>query len=291
MAGSELTQREDEVLRLAVTGLSNDEIAGRLGISRRTVEAHMRALLRKTGASSRAQLAARYHQQPRAAGRAADRAIAAPDWRLESFGAAVRGLVDRQFPLFEERVELTLLVGERDGQDAVVERRWTTPRPYLVYRIVGPILPATPGAEFTPKDLALSCEVREPDIQAEVHPVPDVTGRLLVLVLFQPGLQEPVEWLLRYRSPRLWTPLRRTGSDTLGYATATFDQRHRHMIRDLTVHAVFPASWTGARLTERNGLGEVSAERLPAGQTRLTWHHPDPDAGGYRWTLRGSPGR
>lgn len=249
----------------------------------------MRALFRKTGVNSRAQLAALYHQSGPAAAPPGGQGDERGDWRPNSFAAAVRGLVDRQFPLFEERVELSLVVGEQDGQDTVVERRWTTPRPYLVYRIQGPILASGPEPP-APEDLALACEVEGQDIQVDVHPVVDVNGRLLVLALFQPGLETEVEWVLRYRSPRLWAPLRATGEDTLGWATATLDQRHPPRIRELTVKVVFPASWTGEQLTEQNNLGAISAERLPTGQTQLTWHHDAPDAGAYRWSLRGSPG-
>jgi DNA-binding CsgD family transcriptional regulator len=292
MASFQLTHREDEVLQLAVTGISNDEIAGHLAISRRTVEAHMRALFRKTGVNSRAQLTALYHQgaETTAASSPSHQKADPQDWRLTSFAGAVRGLVDRQFPLFEERVELTLVVGEEDGQDSVVERRWTTPRPYLVYRILGPILAGGQEPPPAPEELAPSCEVKSQDIQADVHQVLDVTGRPLLLVLFQPGLQSDVEWVLRYRSPQLWTPLRRTGTDSLGWSTATFDQRHSPTTRELTVKVVFPASWTGEQLTEQNNLGTVSADRLPTGQMQLTWQHDNPDAGAYRWSLHGSPG-
>jgi DNA-binding CsgD family transcriptional regulator len=290
VARVQLTQREDEVLQLVVSGLSNEEIAARLAISRRTVEAHLRALFQKTEVNSRAQLAALYREGTPAATPSVGAGEDPGEWRLNSFASAVRGLVDRQFPLFEERVEITLVVGEQDGQDAVIERRWTTPRPYLVYRIQGPILADGPDRPSGPEELAPACEVEHPDIQVALHPVVDVTGRMLVLVLFQPGLDSEVEWVLRYRSPRLWAPLRRTGEDTLRWATATLDQRHRPRIGELTVKVVFPASWTGVELTEQDNFGVISTEQLPTGQTQLTWHHDNPDAGAYRWTLRGSPG-
>lgn len=47
-----LTSREQGVLKLAVTGLPNKEIASLLGISYRTVEIHRGRILHKTGASS-----------------------------------------------------------------------------------------------------------------------------------------------------------------------------------------------------------------------------------------------
>jgi DNA-binding CsgD family transcriptional regulator len=48
-----LTRRETEVLRLLADGLSDREIAARLGISAKTVEKHVGAVLRKTGTASR----------------------------------------------------------------------------------------------------------------------------------------------------------------------------------------------------------------------------------------------
>jgi FixJ family two-component response regulator len=47
-----LTEREREVMMLAVTGLPNKEIARRLGISHRTVEIHKARLMHKTGAAT-----------------------------------------------------------------------------------------------------------------------------------------------------------------------------------------------------------------------------------------------
>lgn len=46
----ELTQREKEVLRLVALEYSNDEIAEKLFISKRTVDSHKRNLIEKTGA-------------------------------------------------------------------------------------------------------------------------------------------------------------------------------------------------------------------------------------------------
>ncbi|MBX3031509.1 MAG: response regulator transcription factor [Chloroflexi bacterium] len=54
-----LTPREMEVLRLVVDGASNDEAAARLGITTRTIEAHLTRLYERTGARSRTELATR----------------------------------------------------------------------------------------------------------------------------------------------------------------------------------------------------------------------------------------
>ena len=52
-APAPLTRRETEVLRLLADGLSDRKIAARLGISAKTVEKHVGAVLRKTGTVSR----------------------------------------------------------------------------------------------------------------------------------------------------------------------------------------------------------------------------------------------
>jgi DNA invertase Pin-like site-specific DNA recombinase/DNA-binding CsgD family transcriptional regulator len=57
-AAVSLTARQAELLRLCARGLSGKQIARRLGISARTVEAHFRGMLRRTGASSRSELVA-----------------------------------------------------------------------------------------------------------------------------------------------------------------------------------------------------------------------------------------
>ena len=44
-----MTERETEVLRLAVKGLGNRQIAERMFLSPRTVEKHVERLLAKTG--------------------------------------------------------------------------------------------------------------------------------------------------------------------------------------------------------------------------------------------------
>lgn len=52
-----LTEREREILALAVAGCANKEIARQLGISFRTVELHRSRILRKTGAETLLELA------------------------------------------------------------------------------------------------------------------------------------------------------------------------------------------------------------------------------------------
>ncbi|GIJ45613.1 hypothetical protein Val02_24990 [Virgisporangium aliadipatigenens] len=57
-AGDELTDRERDVLKLVAKGEPTRRIAGQLGISRETVETHIRAGMRKLGARTRTEAAA-----------------------------------------------------------------------------------------------------------------------------------------------------------------------------------------------------------------------------------------
>jgi DNA-binding NarL/FixJ family response regulator len=56
IGGTDLTDREKEVLRLLSEGLSNNQIGDKLHLSPRTVEKHVSSLLRKTETSNRAEL-------------------------------------------------------------------------------------------------------------------------------------------------------------------------------------------------------------------------------------------
>ncbi|HEY1179421.1 MAG TPA: response regulator transcription factor, partial [Phytomonospora sp.] len=55
--GAELTAREREVLGCLAEGMTNQQVASRLGISIRTVTVHVSNLLRKTGSASRTEAA------------------------------------------------------------------------------------------------------------------------------------------------------------------------------------------------------------------------------------------
>ena len=57
VSSSELTQREVEILRALVDGLSNDEMVERMCVSTSTVKTHMRHLIEKTGCENRTHLA------------------------------------------------------------------------------------------------------------------------------------------------------------------------------------------------------------------------------------------
>ena len=56
-SGPDLTAREEEVLRLVRQGLANKQIARRLGISERTVKAHLSSVFQRIGVVDRTQAA------------------------------------------------------------------------------------------------------------------------------------------------------------------------------------------------------------------------------------------
>ena len=58
-----LTRREFEVAGLVADGLGNREIAGRLYLSKRTVDSHIEHIFAKLSFSSRAQLAGWFREQ------------------------------------------------------------------------------------------------------------------------------------------------------------------------------------------------------------------------------------
>jgi DNA-binding NarL/FixJ family response regulator len=56
-SGAALTARETEVLRLVGRGLANKQIGRRLGISERTVKAHLTSIFQRIGVADRTQAA------------------------------------------------------------------------------------------------------------------------------------------------------------------------------------------------------------------------------------------
>jgi RNA polymerase sigma factor (sigma-70 family) len=64
MATPELTSRQRQIIQLAVTGLSNREIAEHLGLSVRTVGNHLVRAYERLGVSDRAGLADLFGPRP-----------------------------------------------------------------------------------------------------------------------------------------------------------------------------------------------------------------------------------
>ncbi len=62
LASAHLTEREHEVIGLIGVGMSNKEIAQRLGIAVYTVKSHLRNIMDKLALHSRLQIAAYTHE-------------------------------------------------------------------------------------------------------------------------------------------------------------------------------------------------------------------------------------
>lgn len=58
-----LSDRERSIIRLLIKSRSNDEIARELGLSRKTIEAHLTRMFERFGALSRTELAVRGHRE------------------------------------------------------------------------------------------------------------------------------------------------------------------------------------------------------------------------------------
>jgi DNA-binding CsgD family transcriptional regulator len=298
VAQANLTKREEEIRRLVVDGLTNEAIAARLLISPRTVEAHLRMLFRKTGASRRDQLAgppdvpatAVEAAPAEAAGpleerlRRLERQLGDREIQIRSYDAAIQRLVDRQFPLFDERVEIDLTVGTRPSEDMVVERHWTTPNPYLIFRLIRPITPLQVTYSEIAEVLAMTYAVENADVEVTADLVADSRDRPLVLLTFQPGLLRETEWVLRYRTPGMWDPLRERGEDLLTWAAGTLDGRHQVGLSDMVLRVEFPPG-AAAGLAESRGIGDIA--HAPTGDSEcLVFRDSSRTGGTYRWTLR-----
>ena len=62
-SSNELTDREEDVLKLLAEGASNAQLASRLGLSESTVKFHLRNLFAKLGVTNRTEAAARFHRR------------------------------------------------------------------------------------------------------------------------------------------------------------------------------------------------------------------------------------
>jgi DNA-binding CsgD family transcriptional regulator len=290
MTGTQLTDREQQIRTLVVDGLTNEDIAVRLKISRKTVESHLRMLFRKLGVSRREQVSLADFvpvPDPHAYGATSVTRLRELEEQLRSYETAILQITDRQTPLFSERVEITVTIGDTGAEDAVVERRWTTPKPYLIYRVTRPILPPPPTA-LTSDDLSVACEVVGQDIGVAVQDILDRKRRHQLLVTFQPGLQAETEWVLRYRVPGMWNPLRETGEDRAVWrpGVSERDVSTTTSITDLTMRFVFPHDTTSMDVTERRGLGITEDEHLADGRRVLVWRDLQPGGARYEWLLK-----
>jgi hypothetical protein len=174
-------------------------------------------------------------------------------------------------------------VGSRPSEDMVVERHWTTPNPYLIFRLIRPITPHQVTYSEVSEVLSMTHAVENADVEVTADLVADSRDRPLVLLTFQPGLQRETKWVLRYRTPGMWNPLRDRGEDLLTWAAGTLDGRHQVGLSDMILRVEFPPG-ASAGLVESRGIGDV--ERTSADDAEcLVFRDASRTGGTYRWTL------
>jgi DNA-binding CsgD family transcriptional regulator len=287
MPATQLTDREQQIRALVADGLTNEDIAARLKISSRTVESHLRMLFRKLNVTRRDQLTPSALTSSPDEVPSAESKLRELEEQLRSYETAIRRMTDRQTPLFTERVQITATIGESPADDVIEERRWTTPKPYLVYRVTRPVLPEPPAGPVDVDELGVSCEVVEQDVGVAVQIIVDRNSRYQLLVTFQPGLNRETEWVLRYRVPGLWDPLREHGNDVMTWRPGTFEQApSATSVSELSVRFVFPPDATSVDVTERRGFGVTEDEHPPEGRQVLLWKDLQPGGSVYRWALK-----
>jgi DNA-binding CsgD family transcriptional regulator len=291
MSATELTDREQEIRTLVADGLTNKDIAARLEISRKTVESHLRMLFRKLGVSRREQVSLEDFvpvPDPHAFGATSVTKLRELEERIRSYEAALRRITDRQTRLFSERVEITMTVGDTADEDTVVERRWTTPKHYLICRVTRPILPSPRDHPLTFEQLDVRCEVVGQDVGVAVGAVLDDRRRHQLLMTFQPGLEQETEWVLRYRAPGMWDPLRELAEDTVRWWPGASEEQDTTTtsVTALTVRFILPRTATAMGVTEQGGLGLTEREQLTDGRRVLVWRDLQPGGARYEWSLR-----
>jgi hypothetical protein len=197
--------------------------------------------------------------------------------------ARVSGL---QVPSFDERVELTIFVGEDDDGDLVEERIWTNPTPELVCRTMRPIVPDD-GRVHGRDDIDFKCAVVSGDeTKVSVLQLRAEPRRLQLWLGFDPVIDDEAEWWVRYQPRGLWRPLRETGSDYLMWDDETPNNVFGYSpLRDFRIIFVFPADWA-PRVVEIRRRGRVTpAHRRDDGRWMIEWHDPNPGGHRYRWDL------
>ncbi|WP_250033624.1 hypothetical protein [Paractinoplanes maris] len=171
---------------------------------------------------------------------------------------------------FSEQLSLTFEVGENSSDDLVHQIATTTPRNALNYRAFYPVVPNTRETpEF--KSMSLKGRVLNP-LGTNLEILPVLTDRWIrVLAIFRPEIKSPCRWLVDYKSPGLWDPLRVTGHDTLTWQV----RRNPAMVEadsiNITLEFVPPENRM-LSVAERKGRGEVKTKLSSAkGVTIVVW--------------------
>jgi len=204
--------------------------------------------------------------------------------RHQKYVGAVTRLIDRQSLLYDEELEVTVLVGEDDEGDEVIERHVTTPTPFLPYRSMRPLSPRDVGRWLSYEDLDLQVKVENGETaNLTVLPLFESGNTVRILVLFEPPVANTFAWTLRYRPTGLWAPLRRDGIDWLAWDARTpLGNSNESTYTRLSMHFIFPTRSAVPTVRERGGRGLVTQD---SGSHEIHWREKRPSGTRYVWDL------
>lgn len=199
----------------------------------------------------------------------------------ERYRGAITRFVDRQSLLYEEELELTIIIGADDSGDRVVERHITKPTPYLFYRSMRPILPRNGGPPPSFEDLDLRV-VPENDESVTLTVLPLVPESARILIIMEPPVHRTLIWQLSYRPIGLWRPLRRGGIDELTWDARTPLGHGESTYSRFLVRFCFPEGTQKIRVWERGHRGTAEQGSTPR---EIIWRDESPQGVRYEWDL------
>jgi hypothetical protein len=210
---------------------------------------------------------------------------------------AIDRIIDQEGPIYAESLEIAVTVGTDDSGDSIVERRCTIPKPRVTQRAIRPIVRNDVDRIVTLEDLDLCYSLQDPTGEL-TYSLNDIAGGITILpigrngkprawLVFDPGLTEPFDWMLRYRPAGLWALLRRDGSDWLKWNDRLpAGAQSNSVLTDLVVKFVFPPSERQPAVSELHGFGSVATPvRRDEGGWLIVWRDPNPQGRSYEWNL------
>jgi hypothetical protein len=172
-----------------------------------------------------------------------------------------------------EKIHLVVSIGKSEKDDGVQHEVVTTTSKPLRYRTFYPILPDT---RRTPsfETMDFTGTVASPR-SASLDILPIQKGRWVrVVALFRPAVSGSCHWIVSYRSPGLWNPLRDCGRDTLIWRIRRHPGTADQGVAEMTIRFVPPTD-TSITVIEREGRGTVNQAAELTGSKDVTWHVPN----------------
>jgi hypothetical protein len=206
----------------------------------------------------------------------------------QGYMAAIERIIDREVPLFQDTLEVTVVVGNNDDTDLIFERWHTIPQPRVTHRSVRPILPMNEERIVRLEDIGFRSRLLNATGNITQLPLIEKINYLRVWLVFHPALTATTDWTVEYRPKGLWRPLRQRGWDYLRWNDSLpTDNDAPSSLTRFTVRFVFPKSSMAPGVSERNNLGQLDSPTRIAGteQWVVVWRDPHPDGRRYEWDL------